>query len=105
MSPKTVTFDDEGYDVHILMQQFKYFVPFPPKCDELIRRDEDIDLMIQYVFDHVPECDRRPFSQVTLHEVVSEDRESICKVIHLDHSDRRTAKKLLKGDWFHSATE
>lgn len=105
MSPKNVTFDDEGYDVHMLMQQFKYFGPFPPKYAEVINGGEEIDLIIQYVFDHVPKHDKRPFSQGTPREVVSEDKHFICEVMKLDWGDRLTAQQLLKHDWLDSATE
>jgi hypothetical protein len=47
MTPRGVTFDDEGCDVHILMRHFKYFGPFLPKYEELfgdVRRKRSSNL-------------------------------------------------------------
>ncbi|KAF2432676.1 STE/STE20 protein kinase [Tothia fuscella] len=94
-----VTFDDEGFNARILLQHFKYFGPFPPKYAELFGRGEaekELDMVIQWVFDNVPESERKPFSQVSSSEVSREDREFICKIMKLDPRDRPTAKELLQ---------
>jgi serine/threonine protein kinase len=108
MTPHGVTFDDEGYDVHILMQHFKYFGPFLPRYAELFgggEAEKELELVIQYVFDNVPESERKPFSLVSASEVSREDRDFICKIMKLDPRDRPMAKELLQDRWFEEHSE
>jgi hypothetical protein len=107
-APRGVTFDDEDYNAHILMQHFRYFGPFAPKYAELFWGGEagkELDMDIQYVFDNVPESERKPFSLVNASEVLREDRDFICKIMKLDPRDRPTAKALLQDRWFEEDSE
>lgn len=90
------------------MQQFKYFGPFRPKFAELFEggeAEDDLHAVIQYVFNNVPESERRPFSLVRATEVSREDREFVCKIMKLDPRDRPTAKELLQDKWFEGDDE
>jgi len=108
MTPRGVTFDDDSYDLYILMQHFKYFGPFLPRYAELFgggKAEKELESVIQYVFDNVPESERRPFSLVSASEVSKEDRDLICKIMKLDPRERPTAKELLQDTWFEEVGE
>jgi serine/threonine protein kinase len=82
------------------MRQFQFFGPFLPRYRELIEGNEEIDMIIQYLFEKVPQSERKPFSQVSDREVSRQDKEFICKMMKMDPRERPTAKELLQDDWF-----
>lgn len=110
MVPREISLDDDddAYELHILMQHFKYFGPFLPKFSELFgggEAEKELDMVIQYVFDNVPESERKPFSLVSASEVSREDRDFVCKIMKLDPRDSPTARELLHNKWFEGGGE
>lgn len=87
----------------ILKRQFKFFGPFPPGYRELIDGNKDLDMVIQYLFEKVPE--RNLFSRVAESEVLRRDKEFICKIMKLDPRERPTVKEPLHDDWFREENE
>jgi serine/threonine protein kinase len=86
--------------MNILMRLYQFFGPFPPKYRELIEENEDINMIIQYLFEKIPQSEMKPFSQVSNREVSRQDKEFICKMMKMDPRERPTAKELLQDDWF-----
>ena len=100
LAPRDVPFGHEDYEISILTQQFKHFGPVPPKYRELIEGNQEIDMIIQYLFEKVPRSEMKPFSLVSEKEVLGRDKEFICKIMKMDPRERPTAKELLQDDWF-----
>jgi len=65
LAPRDVPFRHEDYEISILIQQFKNFGPFPPKYRELIEGNQEIDMIIQYLFEKVPRSEMTHFSLVS----------------------------------------
>jgi hypothetical protein len=82
------------------MRLYQFFGPFPPKYRELIEGNEEINMIIQYLFEKIPQSEMKPFSQVSNREVLRQDKEFICKMMKMDPRERPTAKELLQDDWF-----
>jgi len=57
-------------------------------------------MIIQYLFEKIPQSEMKPFIQVSNREVPRKDREFICKMMKMDPRERPTAKELLQDDWF-----
>jgi len=100
LAPPGISFGHEDYELNILMQQYKFFGPFPSKYQELIQGNTNIDLIIQYLVNNVPQSKMMPFSQVSEREVLREDKEFICRIMKMDPRERPTAKELLQDSWF-----
>jgi serine/threonine protein kinase len=100
LEPRGVPFGHEDYDINILMRLFQFFGPFPPRYRELIEGNEEINMIIQYLFEKIPQSEMKPFSQVSNREVSRQDKEFICKMMKMDPRERPTAKELLQDDWF-----
>ncbi|EXJ84125.1 STE protein kinase [Capronia epimyces CBS 606.96] len=94
---------DGEYELQILIQQSKYFGPFPPKYVDLVRSDEIAMATIAYVLDTVESL--TPFNMTTEREVSKADKEFICKIMKIDPRDRPTAKELLLDPWFEPGLE
>jgi hypothetical protein len=82
------------------MRQFQFFRPFPPRYQELIEGNEEIGMVIQYLFEKVPQSEMKPFGRLSNREVSGQDKEFICKMMKMDARERPTAKELLQDDWF-----
>jgi serine/threonine protein kinase len=90
----------DEYEFNILIKQYKFFGPFPPKYAELLQGNKNIDIIIEYLFNSIPKSEMTPFSQVTEREVSKRDKEFICRIMKMDPRDRPTASELLQDDWF-----
>ena len=85
--------------MHVLLQQARYFGPFPPTYKEVL--DEEQNQILAAVHVHVEEQNlRKPFSLVEDKEVTQEDKDFICRTMQLDPRDRPTADELLADRWF-----
>ena len=85
--------------MHVLLQQARYFGPFPPTYKEVL--DEEQNQILAAVHVHVEEQNlRKPFSLVEDKEVTQEDKDFICRTMQLDPRDRPTADELLADGWF-----
>ncbi|RMZ85263.1 hypothetical protein DV738_g379, partial [Chaetothyriales sp. CBS 135597] len=97
--PDKVSADHEEYAVHVLIQQARFFGPFPLSYEDVIDTEQNQILagVLYYIEEHNL---RKPFSLVQDEEVTSEDKEFICKIMQMDPRDRPTAKQLLADEWF-----
>jgi hypothetical protein len=100
MAPRNVPFGHEDYELNILIEQYKYFGPYPPKYQDLIKDDQNLHMVIQYLYDKVPQSEMKPFALVAEREVSKEDKQFICRIMKMDPRDRPTAQELLKDAWF-----
>ncbi|WPB06585.1 uncharacterized protein RHO25_011242 [Cercospora beticola] len=97
--PPKVSADDAEFPVHVLIQQARYFGPFPLTYKSFL--DEEQEKILAAIHIHIEEqCIRKPFSQVEDEELTPEDKIFLCEIMRLDPRDRPTAKELLKHDWF-----
>jgi casein kinase II subunit alpha len=97
--PPNISADDEEFPVHVLVQQARYFGPFPLSYEEVL--DEEQNQILAAVHIHIEEQDlRKPFSLVEDKEVTQEDKDFICKTMRVDPRDRPTADALLADRWF-----
>lgn len=99
--PNGVSPDDQAYALHVLIQQVRFFGPFPLSYQE-IADDERLQICT-IVLDHIADNNLgKPFSLVVDEELRVEDREFLCKIMKLDPRDRPTAKELLEDKWLES---
>jgi casein kinase II subunit alpha len=97
--PPNISSDDEEFPVHVLVQQARYFGPFPLTYEEVL--DEELNRVLAAVHVHIDEQDlRKPFILLKDEEVTQEDKDFICKTMQLDPRDRPTADELLADRWF-----
>ncbi|RMZ22701.1 hypothetical protein D0859_13274 [Hortaea werneckii] len=94
-----VSADDPDFPAHVLMEQARYFGPFPLRYKELL--DEESESILAAI--HVlikQQRTRKPFLLVEDEEVLPEDKEFLCDVMKLDPLERPTARELLQDRWF-----
>lgn len=97
--PVDVPADDAEFPVHVLIQQARYFGPFPLSYKTFL--DEDQERILAAIHIYIEEHGlRKPFSQVEDEEITSEDKAFLCNIMQMDPRDRPTAKALLKQEWF-----
>ncbi|RMZ01932.1 hypothetical protein D0862_06193 [Hortaea werneckii] len=94
-----VTADDPEFPAHVLMEQARYFGPFPLRYHELLDKESESILAAIHVLIE-QEGTRKPFSLVEDEEMLQEDREFLCDIMRLDPLDRPTASDLLNHRWF-----
>ncbi|KAK5711485.1 hypothetical protein LTR17_018360 [Elasticomyces elasticus] len=97
--PLKVSADDAEFPAHVLIQQARYFGPFPLSYKTFL--DEEQEKILAAIHIYIEEQGIRiPFAQVEDKEITSEDKELLCDMMQMDPRDRPTAKDLLKHDWF-----
>ncbi|KJX94470.1 hypothetical protein TI39_contig4189g00010 [Zymoseptoria brevis] len=97
--PRVISADDEEFLVHVLIQQARYFGPFPLSYEMWLDKEQQQVLAAVHI--HIEEQDmRKPFLQAEDEEMTLEDRDFLCGIMKLDPRDRPTAQELLKSDWF-----
>jgi casein kinase II subunit alpha len=91
--------DDEEFWMHVLVQQVRYFGPWPPSYTDFISEEEEQFLSgtMQYVHE---KGWRKPFELLQDKEVTLADKMFISKMMQMDPRDRPTAKVLLEDEWF-----
>ncbi|RMX77957.1 hypothetical protein D0869_09469, partial [Hortaea werneckii] len=94
-----VTADDPEFPAHVLMEQARYFGPFPLRYQELLDEESESVLAAIHVLIE-QEGTRKPFLFVEDEEILPEDREFLCDIMRLDPLDRPTASDLLRHRWF-----
>lgn len=91
--------DDVEFPAHVLIEQTRYFGPFPLSYKQLLDADQERILAAIHIF--VEERGiRKPFSLVEDKEITPEDKAFLCEITQLDPRDRPTANDLLKHCWF-----
>ncbi|RMD41276.1 hypothetical protein DV735_g3857, partial [Chaetothyriales sp. CBS 134920] len=97
--PDQISADHQDYAGHVLIQQARFFGPFPLSYEDVIDTEQNQILagILYYIEEHNL---RKPFSLAQDEEVTSEDKEFICKIMKMDPRDRPTAKQLLADEWF-----
>jgi len=94
-----VSADDAEYPAHVLIQQARYFGPFPLSYKTFL--DEEQEKILAAIHIYIEEHGiRKPFSQVEDKEIRSGDKKFLCGIMQMDPRDRPTAKELLNHDWF-----
>ncbi|KAH7402804.1 kinase-like domain-containing protein [Pyrenochaeta sp. MPI-SDFR-AT-0127] len=88
----------EEYVVGVVMEQFRYFGPFPAKISD-IPSPETIQSIL-WLMQELPQEKLTPFSWTTEKEVSKRDKDFIGKIMMLDWRDRPTAKELLEDEWW-----
>ncbi|RMX97412.1 hypothetical protein D0867_05009 [Hortaea werneckii] len=94
-----VTADDAEFPAHVLMEQARYFGPFPLRYQELLDEESESILAAIHVLIE-QEGTRKPFLLVEDEEIQLEDKEFLCDIMRLDPLERPTASDLLKHRWF-----
>lgn len=90
---------DPEIRTHVLIQQARYFGPFPLSYASYL--DEEQETILAAIHVHIEQQNmRKPFELVEDDEVTLEDKKFICDIMKLDPVERPTAKALLKHDWF-----
>jgi hypothetical protein len=92
--------DHEEYVVRVVMEQFRYFGPFPAKISD-IASPEHIQSIL-WLMQEIPHEKLTPFSWTTEKEVSRGDKDFIGKIMMLDWRDRPTAKELLEDEWWNN---
>ena len=97
--PADISAGDAEFPVHVLVQQARYFGPFPLCYKTYL--DEEQERILAAIHIYIEERGiRKPFSQVGDKEITTEDKVLLCDIMQLDPRDRPTAKALLEHDWF-----
>ncbi|EGP89626.1 uncharacterized protein MYCGRDRAFT_37854 [Zymoseptoria tritici IPO323] len=97
--PRDMSADDEEFLVHVLVQQARYFGPFPLSYEMWLDKEQQQVLAAVHI--HIEEQDmRKRFAQMEDEEMTLEDRNFLCGIMKLDPRDRPTAEELLKSNWF-----
>lgn len=91
--------DDTESPAHVLLQQARYFGPFPLSYKTLLDEDQEKTLAAIHIYIEEQGM-RKPFSQVEDKEVTSEDKEFLCDVMQMDPRDNPTARSLREQKWF-----
>ncbi|WPG97786.1 Hypothetical protein R9X50_00056700 [Acrodontium crateriforme] len=96
--PPEIPADDEDLPINVLLQQTRYFGPFPLSYETLLdKQQESILAAIHY---HIEEHNiRKPFIQAEDEEMTAEDKEFLLHVLQLDPRDRPTARALRGHKW------
>jgi hypothetical protein len=90
--------DHEEYVLGVVMEQFKYFGPFPAKISEIVSPETVQSIL--WIMQEIPQEKLTSFSRTTEKEVSKKDKDFICKMMKLDWRDRPTAKELLTDEWW-----
>jgi casein kinase II subunit alpha len=91
--------DDPEYLVHVLIQQTRFFGPFPDSYEDFITLEQNQALAaIMYAI--ADEGSRKPFILAQDKELTEGDKRFIWKIMQMDPRDRPTAKELLEDEWF-----
>lgn len=97
--PPNISADDEEFPVNVLIQQARYFGPFPLTYATYLDKEEEQVLAAIHIL--IEEQDsRKPFPLVEDKELTLGDKEFLCRVMELDPMERPTAKELLTHSWF-----
>ncbi|RMY53113.1 hypothetical protein D0865_05420 [Hortaea werneckii] len=97
--PAGVEADDPEFPAHVLMEQARYFGPFPLRYQELL--DEESESILAAIHALIEQQGtRKPFSLVEDEELLLEDKELLCDIMRLDPLERPTASDLLNHRWF-----
>jgi hypothetical protein len=89
--------------VGVVVEQFKYFGPFPVKIAQIA--DPETVQSIILLMENIPKEMTTPFSRTTEREVIRRDNIFISKMMKLDWRDRPTAKELLEDEWWNDDTK
>jgi hypothetical protein len=103
--PPGVSFDDEQFELKIIERQIRLFGMVPMKYQELVQGDNNIETILGYLYDIIPQNEQGMFSKVAEREVNRRDKEFICRIMKMDPRDRPTAEELLEDSWFHDGEE
>lgn len=91
--------DDAEFPAHVLIEQTRYFGPFPLSYKEIL--DEEQEKILAAIHMLIEEQGiRKPFSHVEDREIKPGDKAFICDIMQLDPRGRPTAGDLLDHDWF-----
>ncbi|KAH3905790.1 hypothetical protein HBH56_213640 [Parastagonospora nodorum] len=90
--------DHEEYLAEVMMQQFRYFGPFPAKIADIA--SEKTVQSILWLMQAIPQEKLTSFSRTTEREVCKRDKDFIGRIMMLDWRDRPTAKELLEDEWW-----
>ncbi|KAF2215435.1 hypothetical protein CERZMDRAFT_36105 [Cercospora zeae-maydis SCOH1-5] len=86
--PPNISADDEEFPVHVSIQQARYFGPFPLTSGTYLDKEEETILAAIHIY--IEEQDsRKPFSLVEDKELMSGDKEILCRVMELDQTQWR----------------
>ncbi|KAL3417507.1 serine/threonine protein kinase [Phlyctema vagabunda] len=94
---------DEMYDVMVVVEQHKFFGPFPVSYKEIC--DEETQEGICRIIASVELEDMKPFPWIGEREVCKADKEFLLKIMKLDPRDRPSANDLLHDEWFTETSE
>ncbi|KAK4889762.1 hypothetical protein LTR27_011474 [Elasticomyces elasticus] len=97
--PLEVSADDGELPAHVLVQQARYFGPFPLSYKTFLEEEQEKILAAIHIYIEEQGL-RKPFAQVEDKEITSEDKEFLRDIMLMDPRDRPTAKGILKHDWF-----
>ncbi|RMY29709.1 hypothetical protein D0866_08516 [Hortaea werneckii] len=97
--PAGVKANDPEFPAHVLMEQARYFGPFPLRYKELLDEESESILAAIHVLIE-QQGTRKPFSLVEDEEMLPEDKGFLCDIMQLDPLERPAASDLLKHRWF-----
>jgi hypothetical protein len=90
--------DHEEYLLGVVMQQYRWFGPFPEKFEEIASQETIVSIL--WIMQEIPLEKLTPFARVTEREVSQKDKKFIGKIMMLDPRDRPTAEELLEDEWW-----
>jgi len=100
--PRQVAADDPEIAAHVLVEQTRYFGPFPLSYETLL--DDEQEKAVAAIHIYIEQQGlRKPFAQMEDREMTADDKKFLCDVLQIDPRDRPTAKALLTHDWFNTA--
>ncbi|RMY84299.1 hypothetical protein D0861_07020 [Hortaea werneckii] len=94
-----VSADDPEFPAHVLMEQTRYFGPFPLRYKKLLDEESESILAAIHVLIE-QEGTRKPFSLLEDEEILPEDKGFLSDIMQLDPLERPTARELLQHRWF-----
>ncbi|KAI9833360.1 MAG: hypothetical protein M1819_003755 [Sarea resinae] len=94
---------DDMYDTMIVVNQHRYFGPFPISYKEIA--DKDTLEGIVGIMSVVPPEKLKPFERIGEREICSADEAFVLKMMKLDPRDRLTASELLQDEWLTERSE
>ncbi|KAF3001487.1 hypothetical protein E8E13_008727 [Curvularia kusanoi] len=102
LRPKGYKRDHEEYIYRVVVEQFKYFGPFPASVAEIF--DPDTVESIISIMKGNPQETLTPFVRITEREVTKKNNVFISKMMKMDWRDRPTAKEILEDEWWNDDT-
>ena len=90
-----VSADDPEFPAHVLMEQARYFGPFPLRYKKLLDEESESNLAAIHVLIE-QQGSRKPLSLVKDEEILPKDKEFLCDIMQLDPLERPTARELLQ---------